>query len=530
MSWVAWDKLYVSKKEGGLGFRNLFYFNKALLVKQGWRILNNEDSLMARVLKGKYFPSSSFLEAKVTSNMSYTWRSILNARDVIMKGARKILGDGSTTNVWKGPWVPTLSNFKVDPAVCNAIGATENIHLVRDLWHDREWNMETLGYYFPAGVVKEICKIPIPFFEDKDRWTWHFSNDGKFSVRSAYHMLIQNNACDKASSSSVQLGFDWNLVWNSNIPQKIKVFVWRALKSGIAAKSLLKLRGLCDDATCPMCGDKEESVLHLLVTCTEVRKIWYYSPLRLTVADVICPSLFDWVLALKTTFKEKRWWDLFWSLIWGIWLRRNSWVFEKKKKRDVDVIHKAVGIVGEFDAATAVHANHQPSLKMNSVWQPPFEGILKINSDAATSPISVGLGGVSRDYVGDVLVSTCMQVPGTFSVDVAEAMALRHALKINLEAGFSKFIIEVDNLKLYSHLAKGISEPTFFGGVIADIRHLTKMCQQLSFSFIRRSGNSVAHALAKLSFKYDDFRVWLECIPNALEALVSADIAAFVAV
>lgn len=33
--WLAWEKLCFPKDEGGLGFRNLYAFNLALLTKQG---------------------------------------------------------------------------------------------------------------------------------------------------------------------------------------------------------------------------------------------------------------------------------------------------------------------------------------------------------------------------------------------------------------------------------------------------------------------------------------------------------------
>ena len=110
-SWVAWDKMYGSKKEGGMGFRNMKIFNKAMLAKQAWRVLNNSESLMAKTLKGKYFPSSSFWEAKEVPNMSYSWRLILGVKDVLAKGARNIIGNGENTNIWHDPWVSGLPNF-----------------------------------------------------------------------------------------------------------------------------------------------------------------------------------------------------------------------------------------------------------------------------------------------------------------------------------------------------------------------------------------------------------------------------------
>lgn len=46
-----------SKSRGGLEFRDLEMFNLALLAKQGWNIIKNPGSLIARLLKARYSPS-----------------------------------------------------------------------------------------------------------------------------------------------------------------------------------------------------------------------------------------------------------------------------------------------------------------------------------------------------------------------------------------------------------------------------------------------------------------------------------------
>ena len=94
IAWVSWRRMCKSNFYGGMGFRNLQAFNLAMLAKQGWRILTNPNSLMARVYKAKYFPHVDVLNSKKGSNPSYAWRSIHNSLEVIRKGTRWRVGNG----------------------------------------------------------------------------------------------------------------------------------------------------------------------------------------------------------------------------------------------------------------------------------------------------------------------------------------------------------------------------------------------------------------------------------------------------
>ena len=83
-----------------MGFRDLSVFNQAMLAKQGWMLLMNTHSLEHRVLKAKYFPHSSFLEARIPCHSSFTWRNIAKSRHVLEKGLRWRIGDDSMTRIW----------------------------------------------------------------------------------------------------------------------------------------------------------------------------------------------------------------------------------------------------------------------------------------------------------------------------------------------------------------------------------------------------------------------------------------------
>ncbi|KAH1072726.1 hypothetical protein J1N35_025054 [Gossypium stocksii] len=68
LHWCLWKELSVPKEVGRMRFRDLSKFNIALLTKQGWRVMDNSSSLVARVLRAKYFNNSSFMEVSLGAN------------------------------------------------------------------------------------------------------------------------------------------------------------------------------------------------------------------------------------------------------------------------------------------------------------------------------------------------------------------------------------------------------------------------------------------------------------------------------
>ncbi|GLU08003.1 hypothetical protein SLE2022_249360 [Rubroshorea leprosula] len=92
--WMEWQKLAISKKPGGLGFRAMREFNLSMLGKQVWWLLMHRNSLATRIMKARYFPRSNILRAKLKSPCNVTWQSIWHSIELLNQGCRRLIGNG----------------------------------------------------------------------------------------------------------------------------------------------------------------------------------------------------------------------------------------------------------------------------------------------------------------------------------------------------------------------------------------------------------------------------------------------------
>jgi hypothetical protein len=95
------ESQFKAKYEGGLGFREMHLFNKAMLAKQVWRLKTDPNSLLGQCIKARYYPHSDIFQAQQGRQASYAWQSIHQAIGTIKKGSCWKTISGRTTG-WCG--------------------------------------------------------------------------------------------------------------------------------------------------------------------------------------------------------------------------------------------------------------------------------------------------------------------------------------------------------------------------------------------------------------------------------------------
>ena len=185
--WISHDRMTFPKSVGGFGFRDLELFNQALLAKQAWRLLYEPHCLFSRFFRSRYNSKTSFLKSKLGSRPSYGWRSILFGKNLLIKGLKRVIGDGKDTLVWIDKWI-------FDDTARRPIGihSIMNICLrVSDLISASSglWKVSLLRNLFHQDVVHRILSTK-PLLARKDSYCWGGNRSGIYSAKSGYDIFF----------------------------------------------------------------------------------------------------------------------------------------------------------------------------------------------------------------------------------------------------------------------------------------------------------------------------------------------------
>ena len=174
-----------------MGFKDLANFNDALLAKQAWRLLHNNDSLFYRVFKMKFFPNCSFWEAQESSTGSHAWNSILKGRDVLLKGARWRIGCGEAVSIWNDAWLPSLEHPRVLSAIVLGFEDGRVSDLINPL--TRTWDLNLVHGLFSSDEAALVLSIPLSRTPVEEKIIWPFTPSGKYTVNSGSKFLTKIN-------------------------------------------------------------------------------------------------------------------------------------------------------------------------------------------------------------------------------------------------------------------------------------------------------------------------------------------------
>ncbi|KAA3458792.1 reverse transcriptase [Gossypium australe] len=489
--WCAWKDICVPKEFGGLGFRNLDKFNIALLAKQGWRLITYSNSLLACVLKAKYYPNENFLDAALGNLPSLTWRSIWSAKGILEKGLCWRVGKGDGISVWTDLWVSGNGADRLQNHHRN-----ENIRLVADL----------------IDETRKILQIPLAKSVYEDFQVWGGEPLGKFSVRSAYKLLQESTLIPSNIIQTDTINF-YKKLWSLNMPSKIKITVWRISWNYIPTFSNLKMNRVTTVDRCLRCQQDAEDSIHVFRSCPTTKEVWKLLNFAWVLNNNFseCWDWLTWVSTCGTTEQCRT----FCCGLWRIWWSRNKLIYEGKKLNSWDITRQINSHISELERVE----DRKFSLDATTRFSHAEQRVnVAVSFDAAydQQTFRSASGLVVYDVGERILASKAVLHSNVASPFAAKAHAGLQAVRLGEQMGFTILDIIGDSKTVIMKCQSGNRDSSNIGALIRDIQATKSNFQEIRFRFIPRTENTCADLIAReMLYKREEFYLEGE-IPDSI--------------
>ncbi|GKU91870.1 hypothetical protein SLEP1_g5684 [Rubroshorea leprosula] len=316
----------ISKRDGGLGVKDLRLFNQALLGKWWGRLAKGSPGLLFNLIKEKYrYDGGNWCNwVKEGESARSNWWKDLCRLDVLEENKRGWLSEGFQIRISNGE-----KGFQI------RIGK-DNIIDEMGRWEDNKWVWNLPWRRTPHSWEQDsmqdfnkLLKETNLTIGKEDTWTWERDQLGDYSTSSRYTALVQHQP------SPYRKVFE--KIWNPLIPHKVYGFTWLLLLDRIPSKFNLLKRGLIKEmeaVKCSLCGRNVEDSNHLFLHCSVTAKIWSMCFEWWGFSIAIAGSCWDSFIqheSLATKSSERLGWIIVWfSLVWTIWTTRNEIIFRGK--------------------------------------------------------------------------------------------------------------------------------------------------------------------------------------------------------
>ncbi|KAL5822171.1 hypothetical protein ACOSQ3_024053 [Xanthoceras sorbifolium] len=136
----------------------------------------------------------------------------------------------------------------------------------------------------------------------------------------------------------------------------------------------------------------------------------------------------------------------------------------------------------------------------------------------------IGLGTAVRNSSGVLLLAAIFSFNFIYDVEVAEAKAICEGIYLALSKGLKPLCVKSDSFNVVSMCNSISTVKCDVGNIVQNIRDVVALNNARAISFIPRSGNLVAHGLAKWALMWNSPTVWVRNFHRWLASLGESDV------
>ncbi|KAJ8450340.1 hypothetical protein Cgig2_004797 [Carnegiea gigantea] len=295
----------------------------------------------------------------------------------------------------------------------------------------------------------------------------------------------------------------WHAIWRCTVHPHIHPFEWRAAAGILPSADAVAKRVPGFSMTCSICGHVEEMDTHAILHCPLAQECDFDAALW----DGHFRTLADCLENARRALDADHFGN-FPSVIWECWNTCNRFTFGKPDRSLRGIGKRAIDFVASYhrvkeEVSSLLLVKHQDK------WKPPISGFLK-------------------NHDGDVFLAGPKYGRDAAEPFIEEAKACLHALRCVFQFGARNIIVEGDCLPLINMLKSNQVPDTAAGFFIRDILSFIPNFDLISWSFVKRGDNKVAHDLAHKQHYSFEGVLWESVVPDDILSRATDDMYAFI--
>ncbi|XP_057770854.1 uncharacterized protein LOC130990645 [Salvia miltiorrhiza] len=308
----------------------------------------------------------------------------------------------------------------------------------------------------------------------------------------------------------------WGRLWKTNVPPKVRSFLWRAARNNLPSKERLLSRGVAVGGECETCKSSFENLWHTFFFCSFAEDCWRCSDLGQYISNITnsCDSFVEALFCIIGGNNEELTARVC-MVLWQIWKDRNRaiWegVFPVPARSVLQAAEARIEWLLAREKRSVQHPSSSPAVTCGG-WHPlPLEYV-KCNVDATffSDINAVGIGIVVRSHDGNFVTGKSMKLMGLRRVDEGELIGIKEALSWLKFLGLSRGWVESDCKRACEALCSSERNISEMGTLAAFCRKELASMPDIQVNHVRREHNGIAHFLAKAARDFDTHHVWNE--------------------
>jgi ribonuclease HI len=224
-----------------------------------------------------------------------------------------------------------------------------------------------------------------------------------------------------------------------------------------------------DSAKCLFCNRCDEEGAHLFIKCKQVKEAWRIlgmEQIRRRLADSLSVEY-----ALDTIWKEDEAKRVQILTFWWIWWGNRNKLREGEKVLDAaTVAHQTRCYSCEYMENLGKQRKGKNMKQLT--WQPPVEGVLKINFDGAFKhgQNHAGWGVIVRNNRGEVIAASAGRSEHVNDAFHAELTAAEHAVRLAEQLSAIRVVLETDSQLLMMALSRREADASTLAVVLDELK------------------------------------------------------------